>query len=162
MTPLFAVLSLPANETDVATAKLEGPQLMAAEEPTLSIDVSGARILSDTAEGTVILLPTKSGQACFTYEEANGVVSGNCRPVADVARSGLWISGRGRSHRWWGVGVMPDGVTSVDFTLRNGGTQSVPVVNNVYRAPPGGLSARVTIDGVTTKAMEIYGPDGAG
>ena len=108
------------------------------------IQTAGARVLVSDAEETIALIPRSDNQLCLFYYLANGDAGADCNTREIAETEGLSIFNRG-----WGIGVVPDGVDQVEFTLSDGSTVVVSVTNNVYHVPAEAVEGRVQHDGKT-------------
>lgn len=95
-----------------------------------------------STQGADVWLAPGAGKVCLISREPAGPgFTVNCLPVALVQQGRLtteWVGGQDPDARASTVvGVVPDKVSSVTVTDRNGSRQTLPVVENVYAAPSG-------------------------
>lgn len=132
----FSVLVRAANAADKGTQQRVGQSTLGTE--TADLMPEDARVLVDTPNLNVAIMPGRNGQLCFTYLLANGDGGANCNSIRIAETQGLSLYRPG-----WGIGVVPDSVKSVAVTLEDGTTANVPVTNNVYQAPIDGVQVHV-------------------
>lgn len=128
----FSVLSRPATSKDDVSAwkaAALGAQKRTGVNPTL--DFSNARLLYQDAGRAVAAVPTSSG-ACIATQSVDGSGALTCSPAINYGNS---------------VGLVPDAVKSVTFTLADGTQVDQNITENYWRAPAEAAKVSYVVDG---------------
>lgn len=107
------------------------------------IQAEDARVIRRAVDETLVLVPRSDDQLCVERLRTDGTAGGGCvaRGVAETAGIAFTIGPN--------IGVVPDGVDRVDFTLRDGSHTTSPVDGNVYRVPAEATEGTLVLDGST-------------
>jgi hypothetical protein len=129
---LFAVLRSPRTAAD-AFAPLHAGSGPLGADPALARGVRERR--GGLSAGLVSVIPA-NGAVCLRIPAADAVAQWWCQPTAAAARGELLAAvrpgGRLRASNQLIVGLVPDGVRSVQITTASGERRVVAVVRNVY------------------------------
>lgn len=136
--------ALTRDRPAAATATDVRPALdrVARHEPEILTPTS--RVIGTTQTGKVVLYRRKNGDTCLALAAYIGTAQSLCKPASQVRVSGLAYGGP--VNRF---GIVPAGVTTIDFTLTSGARQTVRVVDGFYVAPNEATKGTFTAGGAT-------------
>lgn len=130
----YGVLDRPASADDDISGWRVSPS-----SASFGLDISGARIVAKNSERTVAAVPA-DGAPCLVARLASGSTTMNCG-LGDVPTASVSYNGA--------IGLVPDVVKSVTFTMTDGSTVTGEVVDNLWRSPLDARTATYSVDGVT-------------
>lgn len=117
-------------------------------------EFASARVVHRSPSRTFALVRSREG-LCLMAEASDGSGGLNCAPPNEFPDS----LGYGSS-----IGIVPDAVKSVTFTMVDGRSETVPVVGNVWKAPPEAAAVDFQV-GSRARRVELMPlsalPDGA-
>lgn len=109
----------------------------------MGLDPSSASVVREDERGRFLSLSGRDGQPCYVVELPDGSSGGGC----GTRNGGVVSAGTGA-----GIGIVPDSVKTVVFTLKDGRSVEGRVVNNVWTSPAEATGIRYTVRGVVEQA----------
>lgn len=139
----YSVFDRATTEADEQASKWRLPDTL----PAQGIDMSSARIVLENRSTVIAAVKSNVGPCLVKHHvalqsfglscPADPAVGKNQDPSATAASVGYGVA----------VGVVPDTVKNVDYTLSGGGTERVAVHGNVWKAPADATKVTFTING---------------
>ncbi|HEX6023055.1 MAG TPA: hypothetical protein VFZ00_13730 [Solirubrobacter sp.] len=128
----YSVFARPADPND-SVADWDIPA-----NPRIGLDISGARIVESRPERQVAAVPAAKAP-CLVTRFTGGSRGVSC--AMEPGQTPALVTHDGA------VGLVPDGVQTVTFTMSNGSTIADRVVDNVWKSPVEATAVSFTIDG---------------
>lgn len=126
----FAVFSRPSTAKD----NIAGWRVATRKAGDGDMDFARARIIYQDAKRAVAAVPTRA-DPCLVTQLPDGSGGFTCSPSFSYGNS---------------IGLVPDSVKSVSFTMTDGTTQEQDVTDNYWRSPSEATKVTYVVDGQTT------------
>lgn len=125
----FSVFARPATAKD----HISGWRVAARKAGDGDMDFSRARVIYQDASRAVAAVPT-TGEPCLVTQLPDGSGGFTCSPSFSYGHS---------------IGLIPDSVKSVTYTMTDGTTQRQDVTGNFWRSPEEAAKVTYVVDGQT-------------
>lgn len=112
------------------------------EIPQIGLETDAARVVVTSPNRTVAAVPAAKAP-CLVTRTAQSGIGISCATAANEATATVGYNGA--------IGLVPDSVKSVMFTMVDGSTQAQDVVDNIWQSPVEAETATFDLEGETQK-----------
>jgi hypothetical protein len=114
--------------------------------PTIDLDLGSGRLVHTDATKSVAAVRADKG-LCLLQRFADGSSGLSCALRPDEVVAATSYDGA--------IGLVPDAVQTVTFTLTDGSATSIPVVDNVWKSPVEATKAVFTVPGTGVREVDL-------